>query len=129
MELNCCLLRFRYRKENTDEKRTPPPASDNHGRGTRDLGAMGAPAQDGAGTGSAVEDHSGLRKRSQQHRCSQRDPSHAADGGLLDEPRPGAPRQITDEHVERVVTMTLENTPRDATHWSTRSMAKACGLS
>lgn len=49
--------------------------------------------------------------------------------GLLDEPRPGAPRQITDEHVERVVTMTLESTPRDATHWSTRSMAKACGLS
>jgi len=49
--------------------------------------------------------------------------------GLLDEPRPGAPRQITDEHVERVITMTLEGTPRDATHWSTRSMAKACGLS
>ncbi len=49
--------------------------------------------------------------------------------GLLDEPRPGAPRQITDEHVERVITMTLESTPRDATHWSTRSMAKACGLS
>jgi len=49
--------------------------------------------------------------------------------GLLDEPRPGAPRQITDEHVERVITMTLESAPRDATHWSTRSMAKACGLS
>jgi transposase len=49
--------------------------------------------------------------------------------GLLDEPRPGAPRQITDEHVERVVTMTLETTPQDATHWSTRSMARACGLS
>lgn len=49
--------------------------------------------------------------------------------GLLDEPRPGAPRTITDAHVERVITMTLESTPRDATHWSTRSMAKACGLS
>ena len=49
--------------------------------------------------------------------------------GLLDEPRPGAPRQITDKHVERVITMTLESAPRDATHWSTRSMAKACGLS
>ena len=48
--------------------------------------------------------------------------------GLLDEPRPGAPRQITDEHVERVVTMTLQRTPQDATHWSTCSMAKACGL-
>jgi transposase len=49
--------------------------------------------------------------------------------GLLDEPRPGAPRQITDRDVERVVTMTLESTPRDATHWSTRSMARASGLS
>ena len=48
--------------------------------------------------------------------------------GLLDEPRPGAPRTIADEDVERVVTMTLESTPRDATHWSTRSMAKATGM-
>ena len=43
--------------------------------------------------------------------------------GLLDEPRPGAPRTITDAAVERVVTWTLESTPRDATHWSTRAMA------
>jgi len=49
--------------------------------------------------------------------------------GLLDEPRPGAPRRITDGQVERVIAMTLEQTPRDATHWSTRAMAKACGLS
>ena len=49
--------------------------------------------------------------------------------GLLDEPRPGAPRRITDAAVERVLTRTLESTPRDATHWSTRSMARACGLS
>src|SRR5437660_1817110 len=49
--------------------------------------------------------------------------------GLLDEPRPGAPRRISDEDVERVVTMTLESTPRDATHWSTRSMARTSGLS
>jgi transposase len=49
--------------------------------------------------------------------------------GLLDEPRPGAPRRITDAHVERVVTRTLESTPPNATHWSTRAMAKACGLS
>lgn len=49
--------------------------------------------------------------------------------GLLDEPRPGAPRTITDADVEAVITRTLETTPRDATHWSTRSMAKAAGLS
>jgi transposase len=49
--------------------------------------------------------------------------------GLLDEPRPGAPRTITDAQVERVVTLTLESTPRDATHWSTRAMAARCGLS
>lgn len=49
--------------------------------------------------------------------------------GLLDEPRPGAPRTITDADVERVVTLTLENTPADATHWSTRSMAKRTGMS
>jgi transposase len=49
--------------------------------------------------------------------------------GLLDEPRPGAPRRFTDGQVERVIALTLEQTPRDATHWSTRAMAKACGLS
>jgi transposase len=49
--------------------------------------------------------------------------------GLLDEPRSGAPRTVEDADVERVVTMTLESMPRDATHWSTRSMAKASGLS
>ncbi len=49
--------------------------------------------------------------------------------GLLDEPRAGAPRIISDEQVEQVLTLTLESTPRDATHWSTRSMAAASGLS
>lgn len=48
--------------------------------------------------------------------------------GLLDEPRPGAPRKISDEDVERVITLTLESTPSNATHWSTRSMAKATGM-
>ena len=48
--------------------------------------------------------------------------------GLLDEPRPGAPRTIGDAEVERVLTLTLESTPTDATHWSTRSMAKVSGL-
>ena len=36
---------------------------------------------------------------------------------MLDEPRPGAPRKITDEHVEHAVRLTLENTPRDAADW------------
>lgn len=49
--------------------------------------------------------------------------------GLLDEPRPGAPRRISDEQVELVLTKTLEQQPVDATHWSTRSMAAATGLS
>jgi transposase len=49
--------------------------------------------------------------------------------GLLDEPRPGAPRSVSDEKVEQVVTLTLESTPRGATHWSTREMARKVGLS
>jgi transposase len=49
--------------------------------------------------------------------------------GLLDEPRPGAPRQISDAQVERVLTLTLESTPTNATHWSTRLMARRCGMS
>lgn len=49
--------------------------------------------------------------------------------GLLDEPRPGAPRTISDADVERIITRTLETRPTDATHWSTRSLAKAVGLS
>jgi transposase len=49
--------------------------------------------------------------------------------GLHDEPRPGAPRTVTDDAVEAVIVRTLEETPIDATHWSTRSMAKATGMS
>jgi transposase len=52
---------------------------------------------------------------------------HRVDG-LYDEPRPGAPRQIGDDEVAEVVRQTLEATPRDATHWSLRSMAKAAGF-
>src|SRR5215467_10078008 len=49
--------------------------------------------------------------------------------GLLDEPRPGIPRKVSDAEVETVLTTTLESLPRDATHWSTRSLAKQAGLS
>jgi transposase len=49
--------------------------------------------------------------------------------GLLDEPRPGRPRTVADAQVEEVITRTLETTPRDATHWSTRSLAAELGMS
>lgn len=49
--------------------------------------------------------------------------------GLYDEPRVGRPREIDDDRIEAVVVKTLESTPRAATHWSTRSMAKNVGLS
>ena len=48
--------------------------------------------------------------------------------GLLDAPRPGAPRTITDGDVERVIRKTLEERPVDATHWSTRAMARVAGV-
>jgi transposase len=49
--------------------------------------------------------------------------------GLLDEPRPGRPRIVEDARIEELITATLETAPRDATHWSTRSMAEHLGLS
>jgi transposase len=49
--------------------------------------------------------------------------------GLHDEPRPGKPRAIGDEDIERVIVKTLEESPPNATHWSTRSMATATGMS
>ncbi len=49
--------------------------------------------------------------------------------GLLDEPRPGALRRVCDAQIERVVRLTLESTPADGTHWSTRAMARRSGLS
>lgn len=59
------------------------------------------------------------RKRFAEHRLD----------GLLDEPRSGGPRTITDADVERVLVTTLEATPHDATHWSTRSLAREVGMS
>lgn len=48
--------------------------------------------------------------------------------GLLDEPRVGAPRKITDRQIEEVITKTLESMPANSTHWSTRLMAAEMGL-
>ena len=48
---------------------------------------------------------------------------------LYDEPKPGAPRKITDEKIEKVIVATLEERPEQATHWSTRMMASHLGLS
>ena len=49
--------------------------------------------------------------------------------GLTDDPRPGAPRTVTDTHIEEIVTKTLETKPANATHWSTRTLAKTAGMS
>jgi transposase len=68
--------------------------------------------------GVAVSSARKWRNRFAEHRLD----------GLLDEPRPGRPRTVTDEQVEEVIVKTLETTPKDATHWSTRSMASEVGL-
>jgi transposase len=65
--------------------------------------------------------------RSVAARWRNRFAEHRLDG-LTDEPRPGQPRKITDAKVEEVIVKTLETTPKDATHWSTRSMAAEVGL-
>src|SRR5256886_459603 len=49
--------------------------------------------------------------------------------GLVDEPRPGAPRSVLDDKVEEIVRRTIEETPPEATHWSTRSLAGRVGVS
>ena len=59
------------------------------------------------------------RNRFVQFRCD----------GLLDEPRPGRPRVVGDEQIKALITTTLGSSPKDATHWSTRSMAEHLGLS
>ena len=61
-------------------------------------------------------------------KCGARFVEHRLDG-LSDEPRPGAPRTVIHEQVEDVTVRTLESKPVDATHWSTRSMAQASGMS
>src|SRR3954464_8243222 len=59
------------------------------------------------------------RQRFLAHRCL----------GLSELPRSGAPRRVSDEQLEQIIRHTLESTPKEATHWSTREMAKRCGFS
>ncbi|ACY21635.1 putative transposase [Gordonia bronchialis DSM 43247] len=59
------------------------------------------------------------RGRFVEHRCE----------GLLDEPRPGRPRTVGDEQIKDLITATLETTPKNATHWSTRAMAEHLDMS
>ena len=66
-------------------------------------------------------------KRSTAATWRNRFAEHRLDG-LSDESRPGQPRKISDARVEEMIVKTLETTPKDATHWSTRSMAAEVGL-
>ena len=59
------------------------------------------------------------RQRFLAHRCL----------GLSELPRSGAPRRVSDQQIETIIRQTLESTPKAATHWSTREMAKRCGFS
>ncbi len=78
-------------------------------------------------TNTAVAEELGISKPT-AGKWRSRFVEHRLDG-LLDEPRPGAPRKVSDEQVERVVTLTLESTPKGATHWSIRTMANRVGVS
>ncbi|MFC9165486.1 IS630 family transposase [Streptomyces fungicidicus] len=82
--------------------------------------ATGASNKDvAAQLGSTAHAVGRWRKRFVEHRIA----------GLGDMPRPGGPRTVTDEQVAAVVKRTLESTPKNATHWSTRAMAQEMGLS
>ena len=75
-----------------------------------------------AGAGTPAQDRSGGCDAGGDRAAGRLD-------GLVDAPRPGAPRQIGDDKIAEVVTTTLETMPAAATHWSTRSMARATGVS
>ncbi len=76
---------------------------------------------------TAIADHLGIAVGSAR-KWRSRFVAHRLDG-LTDEPRPGRPRTVTDAEVEEVITRTLETTPANATHWSTRGLAAELGLS
>lgn len=101
-------------------------ASPHDGSGARFAGSYHLACCEG---GSDVEVASRLRiYRSTVGKWRRRFIERGADG-LLDEPRPGTPRTVLDADVERVIALTLETKPPDATQWSKRSMAAASGIS
>ena len=102
-------------------------------RRTREPRALEAASNHCPGAGSAIPDHSPLlqgrpipswpgRSVWPSKRWGSGGPGSSNGDGLLDEPRPGGPRSITDTRCGAGRTLTLETTPADATHWSTRSM-------
>jgi hypothetical protein len=109
--------------------------------GTGNAGSLGAPADDRPGVGAArivlraaagqTNTQVAHELRATKQTVGKRRSQFIAKrvDGLLDEPRPGGPRTVTDAMVEEVVRLTLESQPRDATHWSTRGTAGRCGLS
>ena len=111
-------------------------------RGTAAIEIVGPSLAIGTARGTTSAHHLGVRRGHRQQGRGATAACDAGDGlqvagrfvrqrldGLYDEPRPGAKRTITDEQVEQVIIRTLETTPRGATHWSTRDMANAVGLS
>ena len=112
------------------------------GNEQRRLGEFGVAAKDDAGFGPTRTDHSAgggegwrapgisLRVEAAPNTVGKwrRRFAKCRIDGLYDEPRPGAPRQIGDDEVAEIIRQSLETTPRDATHWSLRSMAKAAGF-
>ena len=83
-------------------------------------------AAEGLGN-TAIADERGIAKHT-VGKWRERFAAARADG-LLDEPRPGAPRRVGDGEVAALVDRTLSSVPRGATHWSLRTMARASGLS
>ena len=107
-----------------------------------DAGTVGASREFGAGVSVARPHCAGLRQWPDQYSGGRAAAGDQADGGkvaqsfceqrldgLLDEPRCGAPRTVGDAEIEKVIVRMLESKPKEATHWSTRSMAQESGLS
>ena len=123
------------------DDRTTDAAADFGRTGTGSTGAVGEAAQDGPGLGVARPDDFGVRRGQEQHRSGGRVWGVERNGWQMAVAVCGAEtgravgrapqrpaRSVTDDDVERVITLPLETTHQDATHWSTRSMAQRCGL-